>query len=96
MPSNFEALFGIPRHHNLVLVRSRGCGGAMWGDYWSHQEVDGFGTMVARYESYAEVDTEGQVQCGWRKYDSSGNIIEAQTFSAIGSIPSRKQRPLVA
>jgi hypothetical protein len=96
MLPNFEALFGVPRHYRLVLIRSRGRGGAMWGDYWSHQEVDGSGTVIASYESYAEVDTQGHVQCGWRKYDSSGNLIEAQTFSASGSIQSSKQRPLAA
>jgi hypothetical protein len=96
MLPNFELLFGVPRHHNLVLIRSRGRGGALWGDYWSHQEVDGSGTVIASYESYAEVDTQGHVQCGWRKYDSSGNLIEAQTFSASGSIQSSKQRPLAA
>ena len=53
----------------------------MWGEYWTHEEVDHSGTVVARYESYEEVDARGQVQCGWRKYDRQGHLVDGQTFA---------------
>jgi hypothetical protein len=91
MLPNFEALFGIPPHHRLLLVRSRGRGGPMWGDYWTHEEVDQGGIVIARYESFEEMDARGQVRCGWRKYDASGSLVHEQTISARGSVRSGQQ-----
>jgi len=76
----FEALFGIPDHHDLLLIRSRSRGGLMPGAYWTHDEVDQSGTVIARYESYNEVDHNGLVQCGWRKYDSLGQLVDEQSI----------------
>ena len=81
MQPTFEVLFSIPDHHRLVLVRSRTVGGLMRGTYWTHEEADQNGSVVARYESYEEADNKGQVQCGWRKYDSAGCLVDEQTFS---------------
>ena len=91
MLPNFEALFGIPPHHRLWLVRSRGRGGPMWGEYWTHEEVDLNGTVVARYECHEEVDSAGQVQRGWRKYDASGCLIAQHTIPDSGSVHSNGQ-----
>jgi hypothetical protein len=88
---NFETLFGTPPHHRLVLIRSRGRGGQMWGEYWTHEEVDQRGTVIARYESHDEVDARGQVRCGWRKYDASDSLVDEQTISASRSVRSRQQ-----
>ena len=88
---NFEVLFGIPHHHRLVLFRSRSRGGVMRGTYWTHEEVDLSGTMVARYESYDEIGSTGQVQCGWCKYDSQGVLIGQQTCGRGWSVRDRTQ-----
>lgn len=81
MQPTFEVLLSIPDHHRLVLVRSRTVGGLMHGTYWTHEQVDETSVVVARYESYEEADGKGQVQCGWRKYDSAGSIVDGQTFA---------------
>ena len=80
MPPTFEVLFAIPDHHRLVLVRSRACGGVLQGTYWTHEEVDPSGFVVARYETYEERDGKGHLQCGWRKYDRQGHLVDGQTF----------------
>ena len=51
MPPTFEVLFTIPDHHRLVLVRSRACGGVLQGTYWTHEEVDPSGFVVAQYDT---------------------------------------------
>src|SRR5215213_4739452 len=56
MLPNFEALFGLPPHHRLFLVRSRGRGGPMWGEYWTHEEINECGSVIARYESCEELN----------------------------------------
>ena len=91
MLPTFELLFGIPAHHSLVLIRSRGRGGAMWGEYWTHEEVGQSGSVIARYESYEQVDQSGQVQRGWRKYDASGCFIAQHSIPDSGSVQSRQQ-----
>jgi len=91
MLPTFEVLFGIPPHHRLWLVRSRGRGGSMWGEYWTHEEVDQRGRVIARYESSEEVDRAGQVRCGWRKYDASGCFIAQHSIPDSGSVQSRQQ-----
>ena len=96
MLPNFEALFGIPPHHRLFLVRSRGRGGPMWGEYWTHEEVDAHGNIIARYESYEEADAHGHARRGWRKYDSLGHLVEVQTVSASWSVQSGNQPPFAA
>ena len=91
MMPNFEALFGIPHHHRLVLIRSRARGGQVRGVYWSHQEVNPSGAVMAVYESYDEVDAQGQAQRGWRKYDALGSLEDVQTLSSSWPAPSRSQ-----
>ena len=61
---NFEALFSIPPTHRLLLVRSRGRGGPMRGEYWTYEEIDEGGNVIARYESYDEIVAEGLAQRG--------------------------------
>ncbi len=96
MLPTFELLFRVPAQHTLVLVRSRGRGGRMRGEFWSHQELDGTGAVIASYESYDEVDTHGHVQCGWRKYDAAGLLMEAQTVPESWSVRAEKEAELVA
>ena len=80
MHPTFEVLFGIPDHHRLLLARSLGRGGVIHGTYWTHEEVDPSESVVARYESYEERDGKGHVQCGWRKYDSRGHLVDGRTL----------------
>ena len=96
MLPKFEVLFGIPGDHDLVLTRSRGRGGAMRGEFWSHQEVDQSGAVIACYESHDEVDANGHARRGWRKYDSLGSLVDAQTVSASWSVASKRQLPFAA
>src|SRR3954463_6507836 len=81
MPPIFEALFGIPPHPRLWLVRSRGRGGSMWGEYWTHEEVDPSGTVIARSES----------QKRWTALVRSGAVGAHTTPPAASSLstPSR-------
>ena len=81
MPPNFELVFSIPHHHRLVLIRSRARGGVWRGVYWTHEQMDQSGSVAARYESSEEVSRTGQVQCGWRKYDSFGTLVDEQIFA---------------
>jgi hypothetical protein len=70
---SFETVYGIPPEHRLELVRSRVRGGLIRAEYWRHEEFDARGTLVARYESFAELDpSSGAVNSGWRRYDPDG------------------------
>jgi hypothetical protein len=73
----FEATFGIPAEHRLELVKSRICGGLIRAEYWEHHEFDARGTVVARYESFAEVDPRsGAINSGWCRYDGEGFLTD--------------------
>ncbi len=68
--TNFEAVFEVPSSHRLVAVRSRSRGGPAWGIYWAHEEYDPGGHLVARYESFEELTSQGERRSGWQKFDS--------------------------
>ncbi len=91
MLPNFEFLFSIPEDHDLVLTRSRARGGVIRGEYWSHEELDRSGTVIARYESRDEVDAHGHSQRGWRKYDSTGTLAEERTVSESWPMQPKRQ-----
>jgi hypothetical protein len=38
--------------------------------------------MIARYHSFVELRENGQQYCGWRKYNSSGHLIDAEDLTA--------------
>jgi hypothetical protein len=74
---NFEAIFGVAADHRLDQVRSRSRAGLVRGTFWEHEEHDPQGRLVARYESFEEVDAEtGAVRSGWVKYDADGWIVD--------------------
>ena len=76
---SFEKIFNVPPTHRLVMVRSRSTGAAMEAHSWAHDEFDDWGELTARYESFAEVDSRtGALRSGWRKYDSSGRLIDSR------------------
>jgi hypothetical protein len=64
---NFEALYEVPSTHRLVPIRSRSRGGLERAEYWTHEEYDLTGCLVARYESFEEVDAAGETRSGWCK-----------------------------
>jgi hypothetical protein len=79
---SFEAIFRVPVAHHLNLVRSKARGGIVRGEYWEHEELDGSGQTVARYETFCESNGGGSAWSGWRKYDPNGRLIEAQEPAA--------------
>jgi hypothetical protein len=66
---NFEALYEVPATHRLVPVRSRSRGGLNRAEYWTHEEYDPLGRLVACYDNFEEVDAAGRTRSGWRKLD---------------------------
>ncbi|RVU14390.1 hypothetical protein [Methylobacterium oryzihabitans] len=74
-PPVFETIFRIPVHHRLVITSSRSRGGRAHGVRWFHDEYDGTGALVARYETYDETDEGGRSRCGWRKVDAAGRLV---------------------
>jgi hypothetical protein len=75
---SFEAIFCVPVHHQLNLVRSRARGGLSRAEYWEHEELDPTGKLVARYESFHEIAGGGSGHSGWRKYAPDGQLLEAR------------------
>ena len=73
---NFEAIFGVLPEHRLEQVRSRSRAGLVRGTVWEHEEYDPQGRLVARYESFQEVDEAGVARSGWVKYDADGWIVD--------------------
>ena len=70
---SFEDLFDVPVSHRLDLVRSHSLGGECPAERWEHHEHDHTGTLVARYESFVELDpVMGTILCGWYCYDVDG------------------------
>jgi hypothetical protein len=73
---NFEAVFRIPSVNRLVAVRSRSRAGFLKGTFWDHEEYDSLGRLIARYESYEEVNPRSNHRrSGWRKYDIIGRLV---------------------
>ena len=58
-------------------MRSRSRAGLVRGTVWEHEEYDPQGRLVARYESFQEVDAAtGSARSGWVKYDAEGWIVD--------------------
>jgi len=74
----FEHAFQIPPNHRLEQVRTRARGGLDRATYWDHEEYDAQDQLVARYHTFWEVRCAGEDACGWRKYDSNGQMVDAQ------------------
>jgi hypothetical protein len=79
---SFEAILRVPPDHRLEQVKTRACDGVVQQISWEHQEYDENGQMVARYHSFVELHENGQECCGWRKYNSSGHMIDAEDLTA--------------
>ena len=72
---DFEAIFRVPAGHRLVAIRSRSRGGAVMSEFWEHEEYAPDGCLVARFETYEEIDRAGARRGCWRKFDSAGRLI---------------------
>lgn len=72
---NFEAIFRVPSTHSLVLVRSRGQGSPVAAVDWEHHEHNASGRLVARYESFEQVDAAGERRSGWQKFAPDGQLL---------------------
>jgi hypothetical protein len=72
---NFEAIYRVPATHRLVVVRYRSRGGLERAEYWLHQKYDPAGRLVARYESFDELNTGGERRSGWSKFDHTGHLV---------------------
>ncbi len=79
---SFEAILHVPPDHRLEQIRTSACDGVVQQIHWEHQEYDASGRMIARYHSFVELRENGQQYCGWRKYNSSGHMIEAEDLTA--------------
>jgi len=62
----------------------------MWGEYWIHEEINECGSVIARYESCEELNAQGQVNRGWRKYDASGHLVDVQSVCASWVVRTRR------
>ncbi len=79
---SFEAILRVPPDHRLELVKTSACDGVVQQIHWDHEEYDVNGRMIARYHSFVELHETGQQCCGWRKYNSSGHMIDAGDLTA--------------
>ena len=101
---SFEALFDVPVSHRLGLVRSSSVGGECPAERWDHEEHDHTGKLIARYESFVELDpVMGTARCGWYRYDADGflsswdeDVPELLTLVAPELPKDPGRRPLVA
>ncbi len=79
---SFEAILRVLPDHRLEQIKTSACDGVVQQIHWEHQEYDVNGRMVARYHSFVELHENGRQHCGWRKYNSSGHMIEAEDLTA--------------
>ncbi len=86
---SFEAVFKVPHGHRLELVRTRSKGGELRGEYCSHEEFDSQGQLVARYESFCEIDQRtGSAKSGFLKDAPDGSRAEpSEAVRALLGVP---------
>ena len=74
---SFEAMFGIPAAHQLVLVRSRTPGGApRTASFGTTRNSSRRGLLVARYESVTDHDSVTGAHSAWYRYDGHGFLTD--------------------
>jgi hypothetical protein len=75
--ASFETIFRIPSSH--VLKAKFHSYGAGVPESWSHEEYDGGGEFVARYESCVHTNDDGvRTSDGWKKFDVEDVLIAAE------------------
>jgi hypothetical protein len=81
--ASFETIFRIPSSH--VLKAKFHSYGAGVPESWSHEEYDGGGEFVARYESCVHTNDDGvRTSDGWKKFDFEDVLVAAE-----GDLPIR-------
>ncbi|GJD48792.1 hypothetical protein OPKNFCMD_1518 [Methylobacterium crusticola] len=94
-PPVFETIFRIPVEHRLVIRGSRSRGAPLDRVCWFHDEHDPAGALVARYETYDEIDETGRTRCGWRRYDALGRLVArhevAMRWSALVALKTSRR-----
>lgn len=82
MPT-FAEIFEVPAGHVLKQIRFRSTRGDQHNG-WEHEEYDGTGNLIARYESWADTDFSGAtVSEGWKKFDPTGVLLGSGTSLPI-------------
>jgi hypothetical protein len=75
--ASFETIFRIPSSH--VLKAKFHSYGAGVRESWSHEEYDGGGEFVGRYESRVHTNDDGvRTSDGWKKFDFEDVLIAAE------------------
>jgi hypothetical protein len=75
--ASFETIFRIPSSH--VLKAKFHSYGAGVPESWSHEEYDGGGEFVARYESCVHTNDDGvRTSDGWKKFDFEDVLVAAE------------------
>ena len=75
--ASFETIFRIPSSH--VLKAKFHSYGAGVPESWSHEEYDGEGEFVARYESCVHTNDDGvRTSDGWKKFDFEDVLVAAE------------------
>ena len=75
--ASFETIFRIPSSH--VLRAKFHSYGAGVPESWSHEEYDGGGEFVARYESCVHTNDDGvRTSDGWKKFDFEDVLVAAE------------------
>ena len=75
--ASFETIFRIPSSH--VLKAKFHSYGAGVPESWSHEEYDGGGEFVARYESRVHTNDDGiRTSDGWKKFDFEDVLVAAE------------------
>lgn len=68
----FQAIFGIPLRHSLVLLRHVPASDAHPLEEWRHEQRDEAGRLVARYHSEEEA---GARRGRFRKFTPDGRLL---------------------
>lgn len=73
----FEEIFRVPKNHTLRQVNLRQKGALAQDDYWTHDELDENGAVVAKYESWhcTSIGTL-KTNSGFKKFDAKGTLLE--------------------
>ena len=75
--TSFETIFRIPSSH--VLKAKFHSYGAGVPESWGHEEYDGGGEFVARYESCVHTNDDGvRTSDGWKKFDFEDVLVAAE------------------
>ena len=80
--ASFETIFRIPSSH-ILQTKFHSYGGGV-PESWSHEEYDGGGEFVARYESRVHTNDDGvRTSDGWKKFDLEDVLVAEDRLPII-------------